>query len=90
MIPSRLVRKLQQDGWILGNFIAWYKPDNMPSPLTDRFVNTREPVFFLVKDTGNYLTPEYYFSLDEIKEKHKTEEYDIPEDLPKTVSGEEY
>ncbi len=90
MIPSRLVIRLQDTGWILRNFIVWYKPDHMPSGFTDRFTNTWEPVFFLVKDTGNYLTPEYYFDLDEVREKHKTEEPDTPEDLPRTVSEEEY
>ncbi len=90
MIPSRLIIRLQENGWILRNFIVWHKPDHMPSPLTDRFTNTWEPVFFLVKDTGNYLTPEYYFNLDEVRIEHKTSEPDVPPDLPRTVSEAEY
>lgn len=90
MIPSKLVIRLQNNGWILRNFIVWYKPDHMPSGFTDRFTTTWEPVFFLVKDTGNYMTPEYYFNLDEIREKHKTEESDVPVGLPRTVTEDEY
>lgn len=90
MIPSRLVIRLQEAGWVLRNFIVWYKPDHMPSGFTDRFTNTWEPVFFLVKDTGNYLTPEYYFDLDEVREKHKTDEPDVPDELPRTVSEQDY
>lgn len=90
MIPSRLTVEMQKNGWILRNFIVWYKPDHMPSPLLDRFSNTWEPVFFFVKDTGNYLTPEYYFDLDAVRVEHKTQGSDIPSDLPLTVSEEDY
>lgn len=90
MIPSRLTVEMQKNGWILRNFIVWYKPNHMPSPLLDRFSNTWEPVFFFVKDTGNYLTPEYYFDLDAVRVEHKTQGSDIPSDLPLTVSEEDY
>lgn len=90
MIPSRIAISLQDNGWILRNFIVWHKPDHMPSPLLDRFSNTWEPVFFMVKDTGNYLAPDYYFDLDEVRERHKTSEPDVPEDLPRVISEEDY
>ena len=90
MIPFKVCNKMQRNGWVLRNVIVWYKPNHMPSPLTDRFTNTWEPVFFFVKDTGNYLTPEYHFELDNVRIAHKSEKPDIPLDLPITVSEEDY
>jgi len=90
MIPSKLAIEMQRRGWILRNFIVWYKPNHMPTSVGDRFGTTWEPVFFFVKDTGTYLSPKYYFNLDEVRIPHKTKENDIPEGLPLTVSEEDY
>lgn len=89
MIPSKVTIGMQNNGWILRNFIVWYKPNHMPASVKDRFGTTWEPILFFVKDTGNYLTPEYFFDLNSIRIPHKTdyeEEYN-PEDL---LSQEEY
>lgn len=89
MIPSRIATKMQKNGWILRNFIVWYKPNHMPSPIKDRFTTTWEPIFFFVKDTDNYTTPEYHFFLDNIRIPHKSnngEKYDPK----KILSNEEY
>lgn len=78
MIPSRVATKMQKKGWVLRNFIIWYKPNHMPSPIEDRFTNTWEPIFFFVKDTGKYTTPDYNFYLDRIRVPYKSknkEEY---------------
>lgn len=72
MIPSRVARGMQENGWILRNFISWYKPNHMPSSIEDRFTTTWEPIFFFVKDTGKYTTPDYNFYLDRVKEPHRT------------------
>lgn len=90
MIPARLTIEMQKKGWILRNQIVWYKPNHMPSPLRDRFSNTWESVFFFVKDTGNYLAPDYYFNLDAVRVEHKTKNLDVPLGLPVTASEEEY
>ncbi|MHA2224319.1 MAG: DNA-methyltransferase [Candidatus Hodarchaeales archaeon] len=54
MIPYRLAFYLVQDGWILEDTLIWYKPNHMPSSVKNRFTNTYEPVFVLVKDPDNY------------------------------------
>jgi DNA modification methylase len=71
MIPSKVAIGMQNNGWVLRNFIVWYKPNHMPSSVKDRFGTTWEPIFFFVKDTGTYLTPEYNFDLDSIRIPHK-------------------
>jgi len=90
LIPTRIAAELQKRGWILKNFIVWYKPNHMPSPFKGKFTSTWEPVFFFVKDTGNYTTPDYYFNLDAVRVEHKTNDKDVPDDLPRIVSLEDY
>jgi DNA modification methylase len=90
MIPSRLAIEMQKNGWVLRNYIVWYKPNHMPSPLVDRFSTTWESVFFFVKDTESYLAPDYYFNLDAVRVEHKTKDPDIPLDLPLTATEEKY
>jgi len=90
MIPSRVALEMQKRGWILRNFIVWYKPNHMPTSVDDRFGTTWESVFFFVKDTGKYLAPEYYFDLDNVRIPHVGSKEDVPRDLPLTCSEEEY
>jgi len=87
MIPYKLAIKMQENGWVLRNIIIWHKTNAMPSPLTDRYANTYEPVFFFVKKPDNYLTPDYYFNLDPIRVPSRTK---FETDLPLTLSIEEY
>jgi site-specific DNA-methyltransferase (cytosine-N4-specific) len=62
MIPERLAWSLIQDGWILRNKIVWYKPNGMPSSVTDRFSNKWEYIFLFSK------SQKYYFDLDAVRE----------------------
>jgi len=64
MIPERLAWSLIQNGWILRNKIIWYKPNAMPSSVTDRFSNTYEFVYMFSK------SQKYYFDLDAVREPH--------------------
>ena len=65
MIPERLAWSLIQNGWILRNKIIWYKPNAMPSSVTDRFSNRWEYLFMFSK------SQRYYFDLDAVREAHK-------------------
>ncbi len=62
MIPERLAWSLIQNGWILRNKIVWYKPNAMPSSVTDRFSNRWEYMFLFSKGQR------YYFDLDAVRE----------------------
>lgn len=64
MIPERLAWLLIQNGWILRNKIIWYKPNAMPSSVTDRFSNRWEYIFMFSKSQG------YYFDLDAVREAY--------------------
>lgn len=83
MIPSKVAIKMQENGWVLRNFINWYKPNHMPSSVEDRFTRTWEPIFFFVKGTGKYTTPDYDFFIDRVKEPHRSpvEEKYPPEEI---------
>ena len=49
-LPHRLaIRMTDEQGWILRNNCIWHKPNAMPQPAIDRFVNDYETVFFFVK-----------------------------------------
>jgi len=72
-IPFRLATEMKKNGWVLRNIIIWYKPNHMPSSLKDRLNTTWEPIFFFVKDTKKYYTPNYYVNLDEIRIKNGNE-----------------
>lgn len=54
MIPYKLAESLIDNGWILQDTIIWHKPNHMPSSVKNRFTNTYEPIFVLVKDENNY------------------------------------
>ena len=57
-----IIRMIDAQGWILRNTIVWHKPNHMPSSVKDRFANSYEPVFMLVK------SKRYYFDLDAVRE----------------------
>ena len=86
MIPSKLVLEMQKQGWKLRNFIVWYKPNHMPSPVENRFSNTWETIFFFVK---NGESKKYYFNLNEVRIEHKTIE-EKRSNLPETLSIDEF
>jgi len=89
MIPSRVAYEMQREGWKLRNFIVWYKPNHMPSPVKNRFSTTWEPILFFVK---NGVHKKYYFNLDKIRVKHKTKEINGEKEssLPETLSIEKF
>lgn len=59
-----ILKMIDEQGWILRNDIIWHKPNNMPSSVKDRFTNTYEHVFLLVKNK------KYYFNLDAVRIPH--------------------
>jgi len=65
LIPSRTAIALQEDGWVLRNDIVWFKPNHMPSSVTDRLTNSWEHVFHFVK------ARKYFYDLDAIRKPHK-------------------
>jgi len=54
----RLIIEMISQGWILRNTIVWHKPNHMPSSVKDRFANSYEPVFMLVKNND----PVYHYN----------------------------
>ena len=56
-----ILRMIDDQGWILRNSICWFKPNHMPSSVKDRFANSYEPVFMLVKNK------KYWFDLDSVR-----------------------
>ena len=49
MIPQRFAIEMVNRGWILRNEIVWFKNNNMPASMKDRFTVNWEHVFFFVK-----------------------------------------
>ncbi|WP_035750176.1 DNA-methyltransferase [Arthrobacter sp. 35W] len=64
LAPERLVRLLQDDGWILRNKIIWAKPNPMPTSVRDRLTATHEVIYLFAKQ------PRYFFDLDNIRVPH--------------------
>jgi DNA modification methylase len=62
-IPWHVAIALQEDSWILRNDIIWYKPNHMPSSVTDRLTNAYEHIFHFVKSR------KYYYDLGAIRER---------------------
>ncbi len=77
----RLIIEMINQGWILRNTIIWHKPNHMPSSVKDRFSNSYEPVFMLVKNK------KYWFDLDAVRVKHKWADKDKRADGDKHLSG---
>lgn len=63
-----ILRMLDEQNWLLRNICIWNKPNHMPSSVKDRFANSYEPVFMLVK------SKKYLFDLDAVRVPHKTNE----------------
>jgi len=62
----RLILKMvYKQKWYLRNTIIWHKPNHMPSSVKDRFANSYESVFMLVKEK------KYWFDLDAVRVAHK-------------------
>jgi DNA modification methylase len=66
LIPHRFAIGCIDRGWIVRNDIIWAKRNGMPESITDRFSKKHEYIFFMVKQN------DYYFNLDEIRDKHKS------------------
>lgn len=66
MAPERLALRLQQEGWIIRNKIAWAKPNSMPTSVRDRLNCTHEVIYVFAKQ------PTYFFDLDAIREPHQS------------------
>jgi len=60
-----ILKMIDEQSWILRNIIIWYKPNHMPSSVKDRFTNTYEPIFMLVKNR------KYWFDLDVVRLPYK-------------------
>lgn len=68
LIPHRFAIGCIDRGWIIRNDIVWAKRNGMPESVTDRFSKKHEYFFLMVK------SEKYYFDLDGIKDKNKTQE----------------
>lgn len=66
LIPHRFAIGCIDRGWIMRNDIIWAKRNGMPESVTDRFSKKHEYFFFMAKNQ------KYYFDLDGIRERHKT------------------
>ena len=60
-----LIKMLDEQGWILRNTLIWNKPNSMPSSVQDRYANTYEPIYMLVKQGR------YWFDLDAVRVSFK-------------------
>lgn len=63
-LPERFMVGMIDRGWKLRNKIIWHKPNHVPSPVKDRFVNSWEHIFFFSK------SGKYYFDLDAVRVPH--------------------
>jgi DNA modification methylase len=67
LIPHRFAIGCIERGWTLRNDIIWAKRNGMPESVTDRFSKKHEYFFFMTKKD------KYYFDLDSVRDKVKTE-----------------
>ena len=56
-----IIKMIDQQGWVLRNNVIWHKPNHMPSSVKDRFANSYENVFMLVR------SKKYWFDLDAVR-----------------------
>jgi len=54
MIPYKLAKFMQDNGWMVQDIIIWYKPNHMPSSVNNRFTSVYEPIFVFAKNKNNY------------------------------------
>lgn len=69
-----LLRMVDSQGWILRNILVWHKTNHMPSSVRDRFANSYEPVYMLVK------SKKYWFDLDAVRKPLK-----YPDDVARRI-----
>lgn len=62
--PERLLLRLAEHGWIVRNRLVWHKPSPLPASVRDRFNNTWEPIYLLVRSAR------YHFDLDAVRIPH--------------------
>lgn len=65
MLPARVARALQEQGWILRNDIIWHKTNGLPSSVKDRLSNRYEHLFHFVK------SERYYYNLEVVRDPYK-------------------
>jgi len=58
-IPSRFAIAMTDRGWILRNELIWFKPNCMPSSVSDRFTVDFEKLFFFTKQTKYYFEQQF-------------------------------
>lgn len=63
LIPYKLAYQMTRFGWHLCDIIIWYKPNHMPSSISNRFSTTYEPIFVFGREEKNY----YRIQKDKIK-----------------------
>ena len=86
MIPERIALEMRNSGWAVRNKIIWKKSNPNPSPVRDRFSNAYEVIYMFVKNPENYLTPNYFFDLDAVREKnHSNREQKNDSELPRYI-----
>ncbi|MEK7111822.1 MAG: site-specific DNA-methyltransferase [Patescibacteria group bacterium] len=49
LVPQRVAIRLQEDGWVLRNQIAWIKESAAVQPAADRLSPSWEPIFYFAK-----------------------------------------
>jgi DNA modification methylase len=87
MIPEKVCIAICGSGWILRNKIVWYKPNHMPSSVSDRFCSTWEPIYFFTKNSDKYYSQEYFCNLDLLRQPSATQTK-LP--FPKFVAIEDF
>ncbi|MBW1731396.1 MAG: site-specific DNA-methyltransferase [Deltaproteobacteria bacterium] len=65
LIPSRFAIEMCNRGWTLRNIVIWHKQNHMPASVKDRFTNSYEQVFMLVRSR------KYWFDLDAVRLPYK-------------------
>lgn len=58
-----IIRMLDEQDWILRNVIIWHKPNSITTGVKDRFDNSHDVVFMLVKNKF------YWFDIDSVRKR---------------------
>src|SRR5262249_37593895 len=53
------LRMIEEQSWILRNFIVWHKANLLPNPVQDRFQVDFEPMFFFTKSRRYYFQRQF-------------------------------
>ena len=73
--------------WLLRNQIIWFKPNHMPSPVTKRYTNTYEPIFYF---TRNDWEKDVFFNMDGIRVPYKSKDDSNGVTFPLELTDQEY